>query len=128
MNSKDSTDQEKCVIRWGALAGIIGGVAFIISMVVAIGFVLAEPPTLMELVARFPDVLPLRVAENLFYLLGLVAGIPLILSVFWSLRKTNLAPFLFGGALFITWLINMIVMATPHVAHNRISELYQLEK
>ena len=96
-------------------------------MVIAFSFVPAEPPTLAGLVARFPDVLLARVAENLFYLLGLVAGIPLVLSVFWSLRKTSLASALFGSALAITGLISMIVMATPHVAHSRISELYQMQ-
>lgn len=126
MNKQQITDQEKNVLRWGGMAGIIGGFVFIISMVVAFGFVPAEPPTLAELVARFPDVLLLRVAENLLYLLGLVAGIPLILSVFWSVRKTSLAPALFGSALVIIGLVSMIVMATPHVAHNRISDLYQM--
>lgn len=126
MNSQIIVDQEKSILKWGGMTGIIGGLALILSMIVAVGFVPAEPPTLAELVARFPDVLLLRVAENLFYLLGLVAGIPLVLSVFWSTRKTSLAPALFGSALAIVGLVSMIVMATPHVAHNRISELFQM--
>lgn len=126
MDSTINVKQEKSILKWGGGISILGGAFFIISMVVALVFVPEDPETFTGLVARFPDVLPLRVAENLFYLLGLVAGIPLTLSVFWSLRKNNLAPALFGSALLSVGLISMIVMATPHVAHNRISELYQL--
>jgi len=124
MDSSKKFDQEKSVLRWGGLAGIIGGVIFILSMVV-VGFIPADPPTYAGLVARFPDVIMLRVAENVLYLLGLVAGIPLILALFMSLRKTSLAPALFGSALGIVGLIAMIAFATPHVAHSPLSEIYQ---
>ncbi len=126
MKSIENINQENSVLKWGGLIGILGGIFMMVSMVVATVFVPAEPPIYTELVARFPDVLPLRVAENLFYLLGLVSGIPLLLAVFWSLRKSSFAPALFGTALVITGLISMIVMATPHVAHNKISDLYQM--
>lgn len=126
MNTVKNINQDTSVLKWGGWIGILGGVFMIISMIVAMVFVPADPPTYSELVARFPDVLPLRVAENVFYLIGLVSGIPLALSVFWSLRKSSLAPALFGTALVSTGLISMIVMATPHVAHSRISDLYQM--
>ena len=124
MNNPQMMDQEKSVLRWGGLAGILGGIFLILSMVVAVGFVPADPPTLTELVARFPDVQILRVAENVLYLLGLVSGLPLILALFFSLRKTSLAPALFGSTLSIVGLIGMIVSATPHVAHSPLSEIY----
>jgi len=117
-------EQEKSVLRWGGLAGILGGIILILSMVVVVGFVPADPPTLTELVARFPDVQILRVAENVLYLLGLVSGLPLILALFFSLRKTSLTPALFGSTLSIVGLIGMIVSATPHVAHSPLSEIY----
>ena len=117
-------EQEKSVLRWGGLAGILGGIIFILSMIVAVGFVPADPPTLTGLVARFPDVQMLRVAENVLYLLGLVSGIPLVLALFMSLRKNSLAPALFGSALSIVGLIAMIAFATPHVAHSPLSEIY----
>lgn len=125
MLSSKMNDQEKSVLRWGGNAGLIGGVVFILSMVVAAGFVPDDPQTYSELAARFPDVLMLRVAENILYLLGLVSGVPLILALFMSLRKTSLAPALFGSALGIVGLIAMIVFATPHVAHSLLSEIYQ---
>jgi len=124
MNNPQMIDQEKSVLRWGGLASILGGIFLILSMVVAVGFVPADPPTFTELVARFPEVQILRVAENILYLLGLVFGIPLILALFFSLRKTSLAPALFGSALSIVGLVGMIISATPHVAHSSLSEIY----
>lgn len=124
MNNPQMIEQEKSVLRWGGLASILGGIFLILSMVVAVGFVPADPPTFTELVARFPEVQILRVAENILYLLGLVFGIPLILALFFSLRKTSLAPALFGSALSIVGLVGMIISATPHVAHSSLSEIY----
>jgi hypothetical protein len=124
MNNPQMIGQEKSVLRWGGLAGILGGIILILSMLVAVVFIPADPPSFSELVARFPDVQMLRVAENVSYLLGLVLGIPLLLALFWSLRKTSLAPALFGSALGIVGLIGMIVSATPHVAHSPLSEIY----
>jgi hypothetical protein len=126
MNNPLMIDQEKSVLRWGGLAGILGGIILILSMVVVVVFIPADPPSFTELVARFPGVQMIRVVENVLYLLGLVLGIPLILALFWSLRKTCLAPALFGCALGIVGLIGMIVSATPHVAHSPLSEIYHM--
>jgi hypothetical protein len=126
MNNPQMIEQEKSVLRWGGLAGILGGIILILSMVVVIAFVPADPPNFSELVARFPEVQIVRVVENVFYLLGLVSGIPLILALFFSLRKTSLAPALFGSAISIVGLIGMIVSATPHVAHSPLSEIYHM--
>jgi hypothetical protein len=119
-------EQEKSVLRWGGLAGILGGIILILSMVVVAIFVPADPPSFSELVARFPEVQTIRVAENVLYLLGLILGIPLNLALFFSLRKTSLAPALFGSALSIVGLAGMIVSATPHVAHSPLSEIYHM--
>ena len=127
MNNPQMIDQEKSVLRWGGLAGILGGIILILSMVVAVVFVPADPPRFSELVARFPDVQILRVVENVSYLLGLVLGIPLIIALFFSLRKNCLAPALFGSALSVVGLIGMIVSATPHVAHSTLSEIYHMQ-
>jgi hypothetical protein len=94
-------------------------------LIVAEVLIPSAPSELTELVARFPDIHMLRVAENGLYLLGLVMGVPLFLTLLWTLRKTGLAPALFGSSLGIVGLIGMIVSATPHVGHYPISELYQ---
>jgi hypothetical protein len=124
MNTSQMIEQEKSVLRWGGLAGILGGILFILSMIFAEVLMPPEPATLTGLVARFPDIHMIRVAENGAYLLALIFGVPLFLALFWDLRKTSLAPALFGSTLGIVGLIAMIVSATPHVAHSPLSELY----
>ena len=99
-------------------------VLFILAIVVAEGLIPPAPESTTELVARFPDIQLLRFAENTFYMLGLVGGIPLCLALLWALKNERLAPALFGSALGITGLISMIISATPHVAHNRMAELF----
>jgi hypothetical protein len=123
MNNSQMMEQEKSVLRWGGLAGILGGILFILSMV-AVAFIPPDPSNPTELVARFPDIHMIRFVENGLYLLALIVGVPLCLALFWALRKTSLAPALFGSALGIVGLIAMAVSATPHVAHTPISELY----
>ncbi|MDJ0757519.1 MAG: hypothetical protein QNJ45_28555 [Ardenticatenaceae bacterium] len=125
MNNLQMIEQEKSVLQWGGLAGILGGILFILSMVVAEGLIPSAPANPTELVARFPDIHLLRIAENGLYLTGLILGVPLFLTLLWTLWKTGLAPALFGSALGIVGLISMAISATPHVAHYPISELYQ---
>ena len=125
MENKEIASQEKNVYRWGGLAGILGGVFSILSIVIASVFIPGDPPTYAELVARFPAVQMIRVAENLLYMFGLVCGVLLVASLFWALRKAALAPAFFGSILVIVGLVSMIISATPHVALNRVSEVYQ---
>lgn len=125
MNNSQMLEQEKSVLRWGGLAGILGSISLILIMVfvaVAIG---ESPDDLKEVVARFPDIHMLRVIENAVYLVGLLLEILLFLALFYALRKDSLAPALFGSALGIVGLVSMAISATPHVAHYPLSEIFQ---
>lgn len=125
MNNSQMLEQEKSVLRWGGLSGILGGIIMILVMVfvaVAIG---EDPDDLKEVVARFPDIHILRVIENGVYLVGLLLEILLFLTLFYALRKASLAPALFGSALGIVGLVSMAISATPHVAHYPLSEIFQ---
>lgn len=118
-------EQEKSVLRWGGLAGILGSILLVLVMVfvaVAIG---SGPDDLKEVVARFPDIHMLRVLENGVYLVGLLLEILLFLALFLALQKDNLAPALFGSALGIVGLVSMAISSTPHVGHHPLSELFQ---
>jgi len=117
-------DQEKSVLRWGGLAGILGSILLILVMVVVGLIVPPEPLILSDWVIRFPDIKGARVIENIMYLIALLLEIPLFLALYYALRKTSLAPALFGSVLGIIGLFSMIVSATPHVAHAPISDLY----
>jgi len=125
MESKQIASQEKQVYQWGGLAGILGGVLLILSIVVASVFVPNDTSTYAELVARFPSIQMMRVVENLLYMFGLVCGVLLSASLFWALRRSALAPAFFGSILVVVGLVSMIISATPHVAHNNVSEMYQ---
>ena len=119
-------EQEKNVLRWGGLAGMLGGVLFILAMVVVVaGPVGMEDPADLEgWLTRFPDIQMASVVENVVYLVALLLEVPLFLTLHRALRKTSLAPALFGSALGILGIVSMVVSTTPHVAHAPLFEIY----
>jgi len=125
MNNSQMLEQEKSILRWGGLAGILGGIISIFVMVFVAVVIGSGPADLKEVVARFPDIHMLRVIENGVYLVGLLLEILLFLAIFYALRKDSLAPALFGSALGIVGLVSMAISATPHVAHYPLSEIFQ---
>jgi hypothetical protein len=124
MNNLQIMEQEKRVLRWGGLSGILGGFLFILALVFVEMFIPSDPSNLTQWVARFPDIHTNRVIENCLYLVALIFEAPLFLALVWALRKTSLGPALFGSVLGIVGLVAMVVSATPHVAHAPLSELY----
>ena len=91
--------QEKQVLRWGGLSGVLGGLIFIVVFAVVFTFVGDEPATLEGWVTRFPGVRAARTVENGLYLLLLILWIPHFIALQRTLAKSNLAPALFGGVL-----------------------------
>jgi hypothetical protein len=126
MNELQVLEQEKSVLRWGGLAGMLGGILFILAFVVAIAgpVGMEDPATLEGWVTRFPDIIAARVVENVLYLLGLILGVPLFLALYRALRRTSLAPALFGSVLGIVGLVPMMAASIPHAAHSKLSDLY----
>ena len=126
MNDLQKMEQEKSVLRWGGLAGILGGILFILTWVVVIAgpVGMEDPADLAGWVTRFPDIRAARIAENGIYLVALILEVTLFLALYRALRRTSLAPALFGSVLGILGLAVMVVSATPHVAHAPLSDLY----
>lgn len=126
MNDLQKMEQEKSVLRWGGLAGMLGGILFILALVVVIAgpVGMEDPADLAEWVTRFPDIKAARVVENVMYLMALILEVPLFLALYRALRRTSLAPALFGSVLGILGLTVMAVGTTPHVAHAPLSDLY----
>jgi hypothetical protein len=124
MDDLQKMEQEKSVLRWGGLAGMLGGILFILTWVVAGVFVPPDPADLAGWVTRFPDIRAARVVENGLYLVALILEVTLFLALYRALRRTSLAPALFGSVLGILGLAVMVVSATPHVAHAPLSDLY----
>ena len=117
-------DEEKSVLRWGGLAGILGGIIFILVFVIVIAFVGADPAQPEGEVMRFPDIRAARTLENSLYLMVLILWITHFLALYRALRGTSLAPALFGSVLGIVGLGVLAAGALPHVAQAPISDLY----
>ena len=126
MDDLQKMEQEKSVLRWGGLAGMLGGILFILTFVVVIaGPVGMEDPADLEgWVTRFPDIRAARIVENGLYLVALILGVTLFLALYRALRRTSLAPALFGSVLGILGLVVLMAGALPHVAHAPLSDLY----
>jgi hypothetical protein len=126
MENLQEMEQEKNVLRWGGLAGMLGGILFLLAFVVAIAgpVGMEDPADLAGWVTRFPDIKAARVVENVTYLMALILEVPLFLALYRALRRTSLTTALFGSVLGILGLAAMMVSATPHVAHAPLSDLY----
>ena len=126
MNSSQTMDeQEKRVLRWGGLAGMLGGILHILTFVVVLaGPVGGRSAAELEEWAIFPDIIAARIVENGLYLVALILGVMLFLALYWALRRTDLALALFGGALGIMGLVVLAAGAHPHIAVAPLSELY----
>jgi hypothetical protein len=116
--------QENSVLRWGGLAGVLGGIFFILVFVIVIVFVGSDLAELEGWIMRFPDIRAARTVENSLYLVVLILWITHFLALYRALRGTSLAPALFGSVLGILGLVVLAAGALPHVAQARISDLY----
>jgi hypothetical protein len=125
MNNLQNTAQEKSVLRWGGLAGIVGGILLVAVFVIVGVFVGLDDPAEPEaLVERFPDVRAAMFVVEVLYLGGLALWAIHFLALYRALRATSLAPALFGSALGIMGLVVLAAGALPQVARTPISDLY----
>lgn len=116
--------EERRVLRWGGLAGILGGLTFILVFVIVGVFVGAEPAEPAGAIIRFPDIRVARSFENGLYLVVLILWVAHFIALYRALRGTSLAPALFGSALGILGLAVLAVGALPHAANLALSNLY----
>jgi hypothetical protein len=127
MNDLQNTAQEKSVLRWGGLAGIVGGILFVGDFVLVgvfeglEGYLITEPEALVE---RFPDIRAAHIVEEVLYLGVLALWVIHFLALYRALRGTSLAPALFGSALGIMGLGIIAAGALLQVARTPISDLY----
>ncbi len=120
MSDLQKVAQEKSVLRWGGLAGIVGGILLVAVFVIVGVFVGFESVEVM----RFPDVRTARIVENSLYLAVLILWVIHFLALYRALRETSLAPALFGSVLGILGLIALATDALRHIWQTPISDLY----
>jgi len=124
MNDLQQIEQEKNVLRWGGLAGILGAILFILVFVIVIVFVGPDLAETEGWVMRFPEIRAARTVENSLYLVTLILWVTHFLALYRALRGKSLAPALFGSVLGILGLVVLAAGALPHVATAPISDLY----
>jgi len=123
VNQLQAMQDEKSVLRWGGLAGLLGGILFIVIFGVVAVFVGLDL-TPEEMIRRYPDIRAARTVENSLYLLVLILWIAHFLTLHRALRNSSPAPALFGSVLGIAGLGVLAAGALPHVATAPISDLY----
>ena len=112
------------VLRWGGLAGVLGGFLFVLVFVIVGAFVGAEPAEPAGAVTRFPDIRSARTVENGLYLIVLIMWCAHVVALGRALGGTRRAPALFGGALGIVGLTVLAAGALPHAVSVPLSDLY----
>lgn len=112
------------VLRWGGLAGILGGLLFIFVFVFVGVVVGADPTGPAGAISRFPEIRGLRTIENGLYLVVLVLWISHFAALYRALLHSSPAPALFGSVLGVVGLGVMAVGALPHAVSVPIADLY----
>ncbi len=117
-------DQEKILLRWGGLAGIVGAILLLLTAVTLFGLVPTAPSDPAAALARYPDVRAITVVGEALSLAAVVVVALFYLALFRVLRGTSLAQAQFGFALSLVGLAILAVEGVPDVAYGRISDLY----
>lgn len=125
MNPDLVADNERSVLRWGGLAGMLGAVLLLIVFGIVGTFVGPDPATPDGLVARFPGIRGARIVENGLYLAVVALWLLHVSALDRALRGSRLAPALFGRVLASLGLVVLAVGAIPHIATTPISDIYQ---
>lgn len=123
MYEVQSLENENRVLRWGGLAGVLGGILFILVFGIVgvfVGEAAADPARAFIV---FPDISTARTIENSLYLVVLILWVAHYLALYRAVR-TSLAPALFGSVLGIVGLTLLAAGALQHVATVPLSDLY----
>jgi hypothetical protein len=117
--------QERSVLRWGGLAGMLGAIIFLVSIVYQVAFVGTNTTAAgAGPVMRFPGVQTQIIVGQTLFLVGVLLFVPLFVALYRTLRTTSLAPALFGGLLSFLGLAVLAVESEPNVAMAQISAQY----
>lgn len=115
---------ERGVLRWGGIAGMLGAVLMLVVFAIVGAFVGADPAQREGLIARFPDIRVARIFENGLYLGVMALWAVQAAALFQALRKQSLASALFGRTLANFGLILLAAGALVHIGTAPISDVY----
>ena len=121
---KPQSSDERSVLRWGGIAGILSGIVFLLVPVVLFGFVPAAPADPAGLVARFPQVRTAIAVGNFLNFVSDAFLVALLLGLYRALRATSPAPAFFGTVLGVLGLGVLFIETATQIAFDPISDLY----
>lgn len=115
---------EKRILRWGGIAGMLGGALFL-AVFMFVGAIVGPDPAGPEgPISRFPEIRAARTIENAGYLAVLILWTAHALALYRALRRASPAPAMMGGALGIMGLVVLAAGALPHAATVSIANLF----
>src|SRR3989442_6014357 len=117
-------DQEKSVLRWGGLAGILAGVFFLLTIITLVEFGPSTTAPAAQLVMNFPNVRTGLAVGNGFSFLVSVSLVGLAFGLYRAVRGTSPGPALYGTVLYVLGLGVTFIEDTTQVAFDPISNLY----
>lgn len=116
---------ERSLLRWGGLAGIVGAIVFLCSIIYQVAFVgTGTTAAGAGPVIRFPGLQTQIIVGQTLFLVGVLLFVPLFIALSLALRRSSLAPALFGGFLSFLGLAVLAVESEPNVAMAQISAQY----
>ncbi len=119
MSEPQRAEQERSVLRWGGLGGMVGSIVLVIVFVIVAVFVGSDPNEPMG----FSEIRVARTFEDGLYLAVMILWIPFFLALYRALRQERLAPALFGSVLGIVGLVILAAGALPHITTLAVSDL-----
>jgi hypothetical membrane protein len=124
MNDLQKTDDEKSVLRWGGLAGMLSGILFILTIITLLVLV-PEPATEpKEWLMNDPVNRTVMWLGESLALAAYILSVTLYLALYRALRGTSLASALFGTGLVFLGFAAFAAGALPNIALAEISDLY----
>jgi Domain of unknown function (DUF4386) len=121
---KESAGEDRSVLRWGGLAGIVGGIVFILVPITLFGFLPPTPADPAGLVMRFPDVRTTIAVGNGLDFVSNILVLALLVALYRALRGSSPAPALWGTLLSILSLGVLFTESATQIAFDPISNLY----
>src|SRR5437764_15190683 len=121
---KPQSSDERSVLRWGGIAGILSGIVFLLVPVVLFGFVPAAPADPAGLVARFPQVRTAIAVGNFLNFVSDAFLVALLLGLYRALRATSPSPAFFGTILGVLGLGVLFIESATQIAFDSIYVLY----
>ena len=120
-----ATDEEKSVLRWGGLAGILAGILFLVAIPLTTLFPSPSLPPTPEQLMRFPDIRAGLTALLSLVIASHILTVALVLALYLALRRTSLGSALFGSILAVLGLVMLALdRASLFIAFTALSDLF----